>query len=73
MKDNILINDNYIQEMLKQHPLSEENPIDLRDYTLDMVSELTNEEINIPDEFYIDINPIVRKVKQKSIPALRLR
>jgi hypothetical protein len=68
--DNITIDDNYIQEMLKQHPLlTEENSIDLRDYTLDMVSEITNEEINIPDEFYIDINPIVRKIKQKSIGA----
>lgn len=70
MEDNILIDDNYIQEMLKQYPLmEEENPTDLRDYTLDMVSELTNEEINIPDEFYIDFNPIVRKIKQKNIGA----
>lgn len=66
--NNITIDDNYIQKMLKQHPLlSEGNPIDLRDYTLDMVSELTNEEINIPNEFYIDFNPIVRKIKQKNI------
>ncbi|RII32868.1 hypothetical protein D2A34_21985 [Clostridium chromiireducens] len=65
---NITINDDYIQDMLNKHPLSKENPVDMRDYTLDVITEAVSSNTIIPEEFHINYSLPV-KVKQKNIGA----
>lgn len=65
--EKIDINDKYINNMLNKYPLSEENDIDLRDYTLDMVSEITTN-VDIPEAYDISFDLPV-KVKQSWVGA----